>query len=141
LASQPEAKIPQVDLMVALARCGEHARAAIIARRLVVIPPKDEQLYFHSACGFALAAGAARDERGASWAVPGSLRAAIIAALDSILIRVYTASALECLRELKRRGWASVSRLETDPDLAPIRDDPAFRALLAEFPQHGRQRP
>jgi hypothetical protein len=33
----------------------------------------------------------------------------------------------------KRRGWVDVGSLETDPDLEPIRTDPAFRALLAEF--------
>src|SRR5262249_45356583 len=59
LAAEPKAKMSQVDLMLALARCGEHAEAARIAKALVEIPPKDEHLYFQAACGYALAAGAA----------------------------------------------------------------------------------
>jgi tetratricopeptide (TPR) repeat protein len=120
LASDPKAKMSQVDLMVALARCGEHAQAARIARALVEIPPKDEHLYFQAACGYALAAGATR---------------------DAALARRYTDAALACLREGKRHGWADVGSLETDPDLEPIRADPAFRALLAEFRRSGANRP
>jgi hypothetical protein len=52
---------------------------------------------------------------------------------DVALARRYTDSALDCLREGKRCGWADVHSLETDPDLEPIRTDPAFQALLAEF--------
>ena len=48
---------------------------------------------------------------------------------------------LDCLRKGKARGWADVVSLETDPDLEPIRDDPAFRALLDEFRRPGGQRP
>ena len=123
LATEPQAKMPQIDLMVALARCGEHARAAEIAKALVTTPPEDEQVYFQAACGFALAAGAA-----------GAIG-------DAALVRSYTDSALDCLRKGKKRGWADVVRLEIDPDLEPIRNDPAFRALLAEFPRPGAKRP
>ena len=45
LATEPKAKMSQVDLMVALARCGEHAEAAKIAELLIATPPKDEFLY------------------------------------------------------------------------------------------------
>jgi hypothetical protein len=37
-------------------------------------------------------------------------------------------------RSAKAHGYADVVGLETDPDLEPIREEPAFRALLAEFP-------
>ena len=56
LATEPKAKMPQADLMLALARCGDHAGAAKIAEALVATPPKDEALYVQAACGFALAA-------------------------------------------------------------------------------------
>jgi tetratricopeptide (TPR) repeat protein len=119
LACEPTVKMSQVDLMLALARCGEHAEAARIAETLVTSPPKDEQLYYFSACGYALAAGAA--------------------GLDPALVRRYSDNAIDCLRKGKERGWSDVSSLETDPDLAPIHKDPAFKALLAEFalPQKG----
>ncbi len=58
LATQPKYKHLQSDLMLALARCGDHAGAAKIARELVATHPKDEGLYVQSACGYALAAGA-----------------------------------------------------------------------------------
>jgi hypothetical protein len=121
LATDPKVKAPEVDLIVALARCGEHAEAAQRAAALVATPPKNELLYFHAACGFALAAGAARS--------------------DPALVRRYTDQALDCLKKGKQRGWADVVSLEIDPDLEPIRNDPAFRALLAEFKQPEAKRP
>ncbi len=120
--------MPQIDLMVALARCGEHARAAEIAKALVTTPPKNEQIYFQAACGFALAAGAAGASGGDASAIAGP--------------ELYSSdSALDCLRKGKQRGWTDVVRLEIDPDLEPIRNDPAFRALLAEFPRPVAKRP
>jgi tetratricopeptide (TPR) repeat protein/tRNA A-37 threonylcarbamoyl transferase component Bud32 len=110
LATDPKFKMSQVDLMVALGRCGEHAEAARIAHDLVATPPKDEHLYFQSACGYALAAGAA--------------------AGDTALVKRYTAAALDCLRQGMDRGWDDVVSFETDPDLEPIRRDPQFQPLL-----------
>jgi eukaryotic-like serine/threonine-protein kinase len=121
LASQPKAKMSQVDLMLALARCGEHAEAATIAEMLVKSPPKDEQLYFFSACGYALAAGCVSK--------------------DQALARKYTDKAVECLRNGKERGWSDLGSLQTDPDLAPIRNDPAFQALLTEFARPADKKP
>jgi len=121
LATEPAAKMPQVDLMVALARCGDHAEAAKIAEALMTNPPTDEHIYFQAACGYALSAGAAGN--------------------DATLIKRYTAAALDCLKKDKEKGWTDVVTLETDPDLEPIRTDPAFKALLAEFPRPAAKRP
>ncbi len=113
LATDPRFKTHEIDVILALARCGQHAEAAIRADALVAIPPKDENIYFQAACGFALAAGAAT--------------------ADSALVRQYTDKAVACLRAGKKRGWGDIVTLETDPDLEPIRNDPAFQALLADF--------
>jgi tetratricopeptide (TPR) repeat protein len=121
LATQPNYKNLQSDLMLALARCGDHVQAAKIAEALVATRPKDESLYVQSACGYALAAGAAGG--------------------DAALVKRYTAAALDCLRKAKDRGWADVARFKTDTDLEPIRNDPAFQALIAEFQQPGKKRP
>jgi eukaryotic-like serine/threonine-protein kinase len=119
LATDPRVKTAEVDVILALARCGYHAEAAQRAAALVATPPKDENLYFQAACGFALAAGAVGK--------------------DDPLAREYANRALNCLRQGKDRGWADVVTLETDPDLAPVRKDPAFVALLAEFKQPPRK--
>jgi tetratricopeptide (TPR) repeat protein len=119
LAKDPSVKGMEVNLMLALARCGQHAEAAKIAAALVATPPKDEHLYFQSACGYALAAAAG----------------------DSASAKQYTDAALACLRNAKSRGWADVNSLETDPDLEPIRKNPAFQALLADFRKTGGNRP
>ncbi len=134
LATEPQAKMPRVDLMVALARCGKYARASAIASELVASPPNDAQIYFQAACGYALSAAAAREEgEQAIRSAPGLIRPRIAAALDGLLARAYAARAVECLRLGKARGWADVVSLEIDPDLEPIRHDPSFQALLAEF--------
>ena len=112
LAKDPAVKGMEVNLMLALARCGQHAAAAKIAEALVATPPKDAHLYFQSACGYALA---------------------IAKAGDAALVRRYTDAALDCLRQGKARGWADIVSLASDPDLEPIRKDSAFQALLAEF--------
>jgi len=121
LATEPKAKMPQSDLMLALARCGQHAESAKIAKALVAKPPKDERLYVQAACGYALAAGAAGG--------------------DADLAQRYTTAALDCLRKAKERGWADVMSLEKDTDLDPIRNDPAFQALLGEFQRPREKRP
>jgi tetratricopeptide (TPR) repeat protein/tRNA A-37 threonylcarbamoyl transferase component Bud32 len=121
LATDPKFKMPQVDLCVALARCGEHAQAARIAHDLVATPPKDEHLYFQAACGYALAAGSA--------------------AGDASLAKQYGAAALDSLRKCIARGWNDVVSLETDPDLAPIRNNPEFQALVAELRRAGATPP
>jgi tetratricopeptide (TPR) repeat protein len=113
LANDPNVKSNEIDVILALARCGQHAEAASRADALVATPPKDENIYFHAACGFALAAGAA--------------------SADATLARQYTKKALDCLRAAKERGWANVVSLETDPDLEPIRNDPQLQAFLAEL--------
>jgi eukaryotic-like serine/threonine-protein kinase len=125
LDTEPAAKLPKAELMLALARCGDHAGAATIAELLVEKPPKDEAIYIQAACGFALAYGAARTAGGS----------------DAALVQHYSERALECLRAAKNRGWEDVVGLETDTDLEPIRNDPAFQALLREFRQRGEKRP
>ena len=121
VATDPEAKELRAGLMLALARCGEHVEAAKIARELLATPPKDERLYFLTACGYALAASAAKG--------------------DPVLVRKYTDAALVCLRKGKDRGWAEVVTLEINPDLEPIRNDPAFQKFVGEFPRPKVKRP
>ena len=120
-AADPKVKMPQIGLMLALARCGDHAEAAKIAQALVATPPQNEYIYVQSACGYALAADAAgRDDQ---------------------LKRRYTQAAIECLRKAQERGWAEVQTLENDTDLEPIRNEPAFQAMVADMRRKPAKRP
>jgi len=93
--------------MIALARCSHHAEAANIAGALVAQPPKDEVIYVHSACGYALAAAAA--------------------AGDPTLAKTYMAKAIDCLQKAKERGWADGWTLKTETDLEAIKAKPHFK--------------
>jgi tetratricopeptide (TPR) repeat protein len=119
LMTDPKAKVWKSELMLALARTGDHAEAAAIADALVATPPKDERLYVVAAEGYALAAGAAGG--------------------DARLVERYKTKALECLRKAKERGWADVASLEKDTDLEPIRNEQEFQSLLREFRRPGEK--
>ena len=88
--------------MLALARCGDHAEAALIARRAIRKPPQNAELYIETACGLALCSGAAEK-------------------LDPALARTYADEAVAAIRSGRDRGWRDVERLKVDPDLDPIR--------------------
>jgi serine/threonine-protein kinase len=123
LARDPSTKLNSLDLMLALARTGDHGRASEIAEAMIKEPPLDARIYFHSACGFALSAGAAADLPPS----PDSAR----------LVRHYTDRALDALCLALKRGWRSTAEVATDPDLDPIRADPRFMALLDDFRKAG----
>ncbi len=142
LATDPAEKIPWVNLMVAAARCGQHSRAATIASQLMASPPRDEQIYYQVGCGYSLAAEAADAGCWRLRAFSGSPQGSLTVALNTALARLYTELAVDSLRKARERGWSDVVSLETDPDLEPIRNDPAFRAFVAGFPKptiSGRQ--
>ncbi len=111
--AEPTAKMLQALWMLAEGRCGKHAEAARLAHSLVATPPKDANLYYFAACGYALAAGAASG--------------------DKALQKSYSAAALDCLRKARDGGWSGIVFLKRDTDLEPIRNDSEFQALLAEF--------
>ena len=108
-------KAVQINYMVALGRCGDHARAAQIADGLVAADPRNEHVFFQAACGYALASEAAAS---AGVEAPAA---------------EYALKAIESLRRAKELGWGDVDSLRTDPDLEPIRKNPAFIAFLDAF--------
>jgi serine/threonine-protein kinase len=108
----PDAKMQQVDLAVALARCGQHEEAARITRGVLDGPPLNSLLYIEVACARALCVGATSDP-----------------ALKSR----YAEETLAAIREGCKEGWKDYQRFRVDPDLDPIRGDPAFQRLLREL--------
>jgi serine/threonine-protein kinase len=123
LAKDPRAKLSALDLMLALARTGDHKRASEIAEGMIQGLPLDARICFHSACGFALSAGAADS-------LPPSAESAR-------LVRHYKDRALDALRLARKHGWKSAEQVATDPDLDPIRTEPGFVSLLDEFRKAG----
>jgi tetratricopeptide (TPR) repeat protein len=100
--------VDQATLMLALARCGRHAEACRLGDQLRVRAPRWTATLFQLARGYA---------RCAAW-VEGPAR------------RRYTARALEALRAATAGGYSDLFVLETDPDLKPLRSEPAYRRLL-----------
>jgi serine/threonine-protein kinase len=123
LAKDPRAKVNSLDLMLALARTGDHKRASEIAEDLIKGPHADARMCFYSACGFALSAGAAA-------ALPSSSE-------STRMVRHYTGRALDALRLAQKHGWKSAVDIATDPDLDPIRTDPGFVDFLDSFGKAG----
>jgi tetratricopeptide (TPR) repeat protein len=111
----------QIDLMLALARCGRHTEAAAGADELGRRAPRDPRIRFYVACIYALSSGATAGEADGGAA----------------LRRRYLDRALENLTEALACGWRDGVALQTDPDLDPVRGEPRFKELLAQIHQGG----
>jgi hypothetical protein len=88
---------------------GDHPAAAVTARGLLAEPTFTAGHGIQAVSVLALCGGAAQgDER-----------------------KKYQAEAIAGLSVLvDKMGFKNVARLKTDPDLDPLRDDPAFRAII-----------
>src|SRR5262249_26292141 len=117
LPQGPDDKIQQINLAVALARCGEHEEAVGISRRLLADSQHSAEIAIEVACALALCAGATADP-----------------ALKSR----YTEETYAAIRDGCAQGWKDFERFRVDPDLDPVRGDPAFGRLIAEFQNPGK---
>lgn len=123
LASDPDAKAAQIDLIVALARCGFHDEASRLTDDVLKIPPQDNNIYYQAACGYALCAGAvAQDKPKDQWSED-----------ERKLADVYTVKAVEALQHGIEHGWRDLSSAQTDPDLDALRQDSRFESLLVKL--------
>jgi hypothetical protein len=104
----------QKDLMISLARCGEHERAADMADRIRKGAASDPGSLVDVACTFAVCSGA-------------------VAANEGQLRERYAERALEALRQAVAQGYRDVINLETEPDLDALRDRPEFQAILTDL--------
>ncbi len=115
LARDPKARTARINLMLALARCGEHVEAALIARSTIKsLPANAAGTYVEVACGLAICAGAAEK-------------------LDPVRARTYADEAIAAIRRGSQGGWRDVERLKVDPDLDGIRSKPDFQRIIKEL--------
>ena len=56
MATNPKARLSQIDLAVAMARCGDYDEAAHVISGVLTHSPTDNRDYFQAACTFALCA-------------------------------------------------------------------------------------
>ncbi|HJT77999.1 MAG TPA: protein kinase, partial [Gemmataceae bacterium] len=104
----------QAGHVLALARCGKHAEAAAAAAKLQQRAPGATEPLLQVARCYALCA-----------------------ALDTPRKPDYRAKALAALRAAVGEGYRDAAALETDPELAALRPDPAYRAVLAAVKARG----
>jgi hypothetical protein len=109
--------------MLALARCGQHARAAELADSLRKATAGDPMFLFSAACGYALAIPAVANKKDNDQ----------LTAEQRALQQQYAAKAIATLREAVAKGFDDPVTLETDPDLAPLQDNADLKALIAKL--------
>ncbi len=122
-AADPGDPQKQIALMLAQARCGQHAQAAEIAGRLGQEAAENAGALFYVACGYALSAGA----------IAGQADDASLTEELRTLREKYTNQATDTLAAAVKLGYRDAVSLETDPDLEPVRKSPAFQRLLLEL--------
>jgi hypothetical protein len=99
----------QLELMLALAHCGDHARAAGIAEKYRSGESPDNELLIDVSRCFAQCSMAASD--------------------DVELRRVYSERAIAALTAAIAQGYRDAVYLESEPDFDPIRKHPEFPNL------------
>jgi hypothetical protein len=106
--------------MLALARCGQHAKAAELADTVHKAGPA---FLFSAACGYALCIPAVAHGKDKDR----------LTADERASQQHYADKAIETLREAVAKGFDDPVTLESDPDLAPMQKDPRLKELLAKL--------
>ena len=104
----------RMELMLALARCGEHVRAVELAEALRA-GSKDPELLCEVARCYAQCSAGLRDT-------------------DANQADAYADAAIAALSEAIDDGYTDRVAFNTDPDFDPIRDLPGYRALSERIP-------
>lgn len=127
LDDNPDSWVPRVWRATALARAGDHVRAAFETDAIDAHPGLSDDGRYNQAATLALAADAALKD------------ARLGLLIGSVLADRYAARALERLRRLRDTGCfddpADVMLLARDPDFHSLWGRPDFRQLLEEI-QH-----
>ena len=113
-ALDPSNDARRMELMLALARCGEHVRAVELAES-VRAGSKDPELLCEVARCYAQCSAGLRDT-------------------DASQSVAYADAAIAALSEAIDDGYTDRVAFNTDPDLDPIRDLPGYQALSERIP-------
>jgi serine/threonine protein kinase len=110
----------RVDRLLVLAQLGRHEEVTTAAdqMRIKFLGPKT--LTYNLACLYALSIPA----------VEAVCRPAALTDADKALQKEYRQKALDCLEDAVKQGFDRWDELRTDPDLAPVRDEPRFQKIL-----------
>lgn len=122
ISGQPNAK-RDIDRMLALARCGRHAEAAAMAKSLAEIGAQNAEILYQVVCGYALCAEGAEKKQKSD---DGHADSAAIS-------RKYLDLAIGALRRCVALGWKDAVTVQVDPDLDPIRGQPAFLQIVEQL--------
>jgi eukaryotic-like serine/threonine-protein kinase len=113
----------KLELMLSLARCGQHTKAAELADAIRKATSGDSAFLFSAACGYALSIPAVAHGKDKDKLTPE----------ERALQQRYADKAIDTLREALAKRFDDPVTLETDPDLAPMQNDPRLKELLAKM--------
>jgi tetratricopeptide (TPR) repeat protein len=102
------------------ARRGENAKAVETAKLLDELSTKDPAALFHKACGYAVCAAAV---------APGK-KLAQLTVSEQTARTTYSGRAIDKLKQAVAGGYKDLSQIQTNPNLAAIRDLPDFQTLV-----------
>src|SRR5262249_6625104 len=102
----------QMEYMLALAHCGKHTEAATVAQRVQAGKPDGELLIDVARC-YAWCAEAVPE--------------------DAKLRSRYRGQAIQALQKAVYLGYRDKVYLTSEPDLDPLRNDPAFAQLMEKL--------
>jgi serine/threonine-protein kinase len=109
--------LSRLQLILILARCGQHAEASRRAEALRTAAPRNPAVQFDAACTYALCFDSASKDQSA----------------DPAQSARYATLAVEALTAAVDCGYRDAVTIETDPDLDPIRSDSRFREIVGNL--------
>src|SRR5262249_6960728 len=105
---------------LALADRGDHAQVAETAEMLRRVAPQDPSTLYNIACCYALSVPLVAPKKNADQLIPD----------ERTLRQQYTGHATAALAGAVEHGFKDVQQLESDPDLAAIRDTDDYRQVV-----------
>jgi serine/threonine-protein kinase len=122
-AADPGNVHKRIDLMVALARTGQHAQAADVAARLDARASDDPSVLFQIACGYSLCVSAVLQGK----------KPEVLTPEERTQQEQYANQALDAVQEAIATGYKDAVALEYDPDLSIVRERPRFAELVGSI--------